>query len=250
MSERIGIGIICFYGADEVARNVASVREHCQMDYTLLLFDNSENDEVGEWARGRATDVLYVRSPYNVGCSIARNRIAERFASLGLSHFVIQDQDVRWVGDAAAAMRAVFARHKDTGVVSWHLATRQMSAKNSDYKPDATGCIPETPGMCCMYSMKCVRAIVKLAERDNCPYCRAWNTRVFMYRFDSLFCGMARKAGFKVRVVWPDQNLVRHDHPHKGVARYPWMRREQLRSKAIFKDEVKRHGLSVPKGLL
>jgi GT2 family glycosyltransferase len=237
MSERIGIGIICYYKPDEIARHVASVREHCRGDYVLMLFDNTENDEVGEWARCHAADAVYVRSPYNVGCSRSRNYIAATFARMGVRYFVIQDQDVRYTGDAPAAMRAVFARYKDTGVVSWYLATKQMSGKHSGYSPDDTGAIIETPGMCCMYSWECVKAV------------GGWNPAFFAYRFDSEFCLRARKGGYKVRVVWPDLDLVRHDHPHQGVKRYPWMHAERQRSKRIFRDEVKRHGLSVPAGL-
>ena len=204
----------------------------------LMLFDTTENDEVGGWARSHAADALYVRSPYNVGCARSRNWMAARFVKMGVPFFVLQDQDVAWVGDAAAAMRAVFARYPDTGIATWHLATRQMSGSRAEYQPDKTGAIAETPGMCCMYSADCVKAV------------GGWKSSMLMYRFDSLFCGAAAKAGYKTRVVWPDTNLVRHEHPHHGVQRYPWWRAEQKRSQAIFKGEVARHGLSVPGGLL
>lgn len=238
MSERIGIGIVCFYRPDEIARHVATVREHCTLDYQLALFDNSENDEVGQWARHHAADAQYVRSPYNVGCARARNALAARFIASGIRHFVIQDQDVAWVGDAAADMRAVFARYEDTGIATWQLATRQMSGGHSAYKPDETGVIAETPGMCCMYSAECVKAV------------GGWDPRQLMYRFDTLFCAKARKAGYKTRVVWPDTDAVRHEHPHSAVNRYPWKAQEQRRSQAMFKAEVERLGLSVPAGLL
>jgi len=234
MSERIGIGILCYYGADEVARNVASVREHCKQDYALALFDNSENDEVGEWARSHAADALYVRSPYNVGCSRSRNRLAASFAKMGVRYFIVQDQDVAWVGDAVPPMLEVFQRHPDTGIVGWNLANKTMG---TTYPPDGTGVVPELPGMMNMYSWGCIKAV------------GGWDSRMFMYRFDSLFCLMAAKRGYKTRVVVDGPCAIEHKHPHQGVKRYPWWKEEQRRSQAIFAEEVKRHGLSVPKGL-
>jgi len=246
MSEQLGIGILCYYGADEVAANVASVREHCHADHTLMIFDNSENDEVGEWARSHAADALYVRSPYNVGCTRSRNHMVARFASLGLTHFVIQDQDVRWMGDAATAMRAVFDRYPDTGIATWHLLKKQMSPA---YQIDETGVVPEIPGACSMYSMDCIKAVIGLAQKDGCPDCRAFNTRMFMFLWDTLFALVAGKAGYKTRLVWPDENLIRHDHPNQGIKRYPWVKEERARSRGIFKEEIQRHGLAVPAGL-
>jgi len=246
MSERLGIGILCFYKADEVARAVASVKKHCKADYRILIWDNSENDEVGEWARHHAGDVAYARAPYNVGCSRGRNGIAKWFLQRGVSHFVVQDQDVEWVGDAGSAMRAVFARHPDTGIASWRLANKQMSGKSKHYTPDETGVVTEIPGMCCMYSAACIGAMLRQASADGCEDCRPWNTRMLMYRFDSLFALLAGKAGYKTRVVWPDADLVRHNHPHKGVQRHPRWRAEQARSRGIYAAELKKHGLTSP----
>ena len=33
MSERMGIGVLCYGQPDEVAQNVATEREHCRLDY-------------------------------------------------------------------------------------------------------------------------------------------------------------------------------------------------------------------------
>ena len=236
MSERMGIGVICYYSVAEVVASVASVREHCRADYTLMLFDNSEDDEVGEWARHHAADALYVRSPYNVGCARSRNRLAAIAAGIsGMSHLIIQDQDVVWTADAVPPMRAVFARHKDTGIVGWNLANTTMG---TPYPPDKTGAIPELPGMMNMYSVECIKAA------------GAWHSGMLMYLFDSLICLKASKlAGYKTRVVMGSPCAVEHRHPHRGVKRYPWWRDEQARSRAIFRAEVAEHGLSTPAGL-
>ena len=37
MSERIGIGVLCYGNAGEIARNVASVRDHCRLDYGKVV---------------------------------------------------------------------------------------------------------------------------------------------------------------------------------------------------------------------
>ena len=234
MSERVGIGVLCYGNGGEIARNVATVRAHCHLDYALALFDNTESDEVGEWARHHAADAVYVRSPYNVGCSRSRNHLAATFAAMGSRYFIVQDQDVRWVGDAAAAMRATFAAHPKTGVVSWRLAVKQMG----NHKWDATGQLspPESPGMCCMYDMAEVRA--------GAPPLRGWCPEYFAFRFDSDRCFCAHVKGYGVRIADPgsEPNLVRHDHPHSAVKRYPWMKHEQARSRAIFARRAKQLG--------
>lgn len=228
---RVGIGILAYYSLPDVQRAVAGVREHTRLPYDLLIFDNSENFEVGEWARDHATDAVYIRSPYNVGCAVARNRMSEWFARHGHTHFVIMDQDVEPVkGEWAADMLRVFAEHPDTGVVGWQLAIRQMSP---DYKPDKTGAVTELPGMCNMYSLACVAAA------------GGWCERMVMFRFDTLFCQRAGKAGFKTRVVMPDTNKIRHNHPHNGIKRNPRWREEQARSRKIYREECEKHGLKV-----
>ena len=234
MSERIGIGVLCYGNAGEVARNVASVRDHCRLDYALAIFDNTESDEVGEWARHHAADVAYVRSPYNVGCSRSRNYLAATFAGMGIRHFIVQDQDVRWTGDAAAAMRAVFARHPKTGIVSWRLAVKQMGS----HKWDKTGQLspPESPGMCCMFDMAELRA--------GPPPLQGFCPDYFAFRFDTDRCFSAHVKGYGVRIADPDgqPSLVAHDHPHSAVKRYPWMKNEQARSRVIFARRSKALG--------
>jgi len=240
----VGVGILSYYGLGDVQRAVESVRAATTTPHRVLVFDNSENDEVGEWIRHHAGDVACVRSPYNVGCAQGRNRMSEWFAERGFDHFVLMDQDVTVLpaadgasGDWLADLRGVFARHKDTGVASWHLAIRQMSPRSGDYRPDKTGVVAEVPGMCCMYSLECVRKV------------GGWQHDMLMYRFDTLFCLKAAKAGLKTRVVWPDTDRVRHNHPHGGVKRFGRAGREQARSRTIFASEVKRCGLRVPQGL-
>ena len=65
----------------------------------------------------------------------------------------------------------------------------------------------------------------------------------------AVFVILLQKAGFKTRVVWPDTDKVRHNHPHKGVQRNPRWRDEQARSRRIFAEEMVRHGLGRPSGL-
>ena len=244
-----GVGILSFRCLKDVQRAVAGVLAHTRQPCRILVLDNSENSEVADWA-GRRPEIDCLRSPTIVGCANGRNWLAGWFAARGYEHFVLMDQDVEPVGDAwVADMRSVFRRHPDTGIATWHLATRQMSPGKPGYAPDATGAIVETPGMCCMYSRECIEAVVQQAQRDGCPDCRPWNMRMLMYRFDTLFCLLAAKAGFKTRVVWPDTDKVRHNHPHKGVQRNPRWRDEQARSRRIFAEEMVRHGLGRPSGL-
>ncbi len=230
MSERLGIGILTYYAPDDLRAAVESIRQFTDCDYLPMVFDNSEDFRIAEWMPERNADWGYVKSPQNVGCAVSRNRISEWFIRRGIEQFVIMDQDVTivkagWLRD----MLAMFNRYPDTGVVGWSLAIRQMGPS---YKPDGTGAVPELPGMCNMYSAECVRKA------------GGWDQRMFCYRFDSLFCLKAGKAGLKTRIVWPDTDAVRHVHPHKGVERHPRMLAERSRSVGIFVSECKRLGLS------
>ena len=228
-SDQVGVGIIAYYGLDDVKRALASIMAHGGEKYHVAVFDNSENFEVGQLVTDSFPSVHYERSPYNVGCSNARNRLAETFAALGIQHFIIQDQDVEWVADPVPQMLKVFADCPDTGIVGWKLATEQMGPR---YKIDGTGTIPELPGMCNMYSLDAVASIP------------GWNPAMFMYRFDSLFCIQARARGFKTRVVMSGRCAVEHNHPHRGIMRYPHWRREQMRSVAIFRQVLTAEGLT------
>jgi len=230
MSERIGIGILCFYGLDDVKTAVASVRRHTQVPYDLLVFDNSEDFEVGEWALDHGDGAAYVRSPYNTGCSRSRNRMCEFFAARGIEHFIVMDQDVEVVADGwAQDMLTVFGKHPDTGIVGWELANRTMGPHHAR---DATGVVIELPGMCNMYSVACMAA-----TGGFCP-------EYFAYRFDTDFCLLAGTKGFKTRVVWPDTDKVRHNHPHQGVGRNPRMGAIRKQSQTIFNRRKKELGFA------
>lgn len=225
---KIGIGILAFYGLDDLKRAVRSVQKHTKLPHALMVFDNSENDEVGEWVRHHAADVAYVRSPFNVGCARSRNEMAMWFGQRGIRHFVVMDQDVEVVGDAwAEDMLRVFVEHPDTGIASWHLAYRQMSPR---YTVGKDGAVPEVPGMCCMYSLDAVKAT------------GGWHPGYFFYRFDSDFCLHAATKGYKTRFVWPDMDKVRHNHPHRGVGRHPRKAAIVKASEAIFRRRAKQLG--------
>jgi GT2 family glycosyltransferase len=232
VTERVGVAILAFYSLGEVKTAVRSVQAHTMLDSHTLLFDNSENAEVREWMRHHAPSVEYVRSGYNVGCAVARNRIAERMARQGVRHFVVMDQDVEVVEDAwAARMLEVFAKYPDSGIVGWELANRTMGPRHNR---DKTGKVPELPGMCNMYSMDCVVAT------------GGWCTEYFFYKWDTDFCGCAGLKGFKTRVVNPDgaADGVKHNHPHKGTRRNPRWRDINKRSKAIFDRRYKELGFA------
>jgi GT2 family glycosyltransferase len=223
MAERIGVAILAYYALGDLKTAVRSVQEHTQLDYHLMVFDNSEDAEVREWMMHHCPSAEYVRSGYNVGCAVARNRIAERMARQSIRHFVVMDQDVEVVEDAwAARMLAVFARYPDSGIVGWELANRTMGPRHNR---DKTGRVPELPGMCNMYSMECV------AAADG------WCPDYFFYKFDTDFCGCAGLKGFWTRVVNPDgtHDGVRHNHPHRGTKRHPNAATIKRQSQELFK---------------
>jgi len=231
MIERVGIGILSFYGLGDVKVALASVREHTKVPYDLLVFDNSENFEVGEWMLAHATDAAYVRSPYNVGCSVGRNRACEIMIANGNQHMIIMDQDVQVIADGwVQDMLDVFARYPDTGIVGWELANRIPPR----HPRDKTGAVPELPGMCNMYSLECITAA------------GGWCPEYFFYRFDTDFCLLAGTKGYKTRVVNPDGtgDKVKHNHPHQGINRHPRAAAIRAESQTIFNRRKKELGFA------
>ena len=228
----IGIGVLAYYGLPDVQRCLPSIQQHTVNDYHLLLFDNSEDTEIREWVSRQMPEVEYVRSPYNVGCTVSRNRMAARFAQLGVRHFVVLDEDVEVVATAwDAEMLAIFGKYPDTGIVGWELANRSMGPRHAR---DETGVVPELPGMCNMYSMGCVRSV------------GGWCEEYFFYRWDTDFCLTAATKGYLTRVVNPDggHDGVAHNHPHRGTARNQRAGQIKRRSQAIFDRRKKELGFA------
>ena len=233
MSERIGIAILCYYDLPSVKAGVASVDAHYKGDALKCIMDNSENDEVGEWAR-TVKGWEYHRFPYNVGCARSRNWFLARCAREGIQHILVQDQDVVWEGDAAAAMLDVFGQYpSDTGCVTWQLAVTTMGSHTWDKTGKLTP--SETPGMCCMYSVPAL-----LAGDD--PGLKGWCPRYFVYRFDTDVCFALWSKGYWTRVVTHGQGLVRHEHPHRGQKRLLELGTHRAHSLRVFAERSKRYG--------
>lgn len=229
----IGIGILSYYGLDVLQRAIEAYRRYTAMPYKLVVFDNSENWEIGEWLRRSAQDVHLIKSPQNVGCARSRNRLVEWFRSMSITHAVIADQDVCPVAPAwDVDMLDVFAAHPDTAIVGWYLVVKQMGP---GYKPDATGMVDELPGACNMYALDAVCA-------GDDPRLRGWWPEYFAYRFDSDMCLSMAKKGYKTRVVWPDTGKIVHPNPHQGVRRNPRMKAIQQASRKIFARRVEELG--------
>ena len=232
-SDQLGVGIISYYGLDDVKRAIASIMANGGDQYHVVIFDNTEDDGVGDWVLDNAPQVKYIHSPQNVGCSRARNRLAEAFAALGIQRFVIQDQDVEWRADVPAIMNKVFDAYPDTGQVTVPLGLKQMG----NHKWDATGLLspPETPGMCCMYRLEAIAA-------GDDPELVGFCARYVLYRWDSDFSFSLGSKGYKVRVAPDAKGAVAHNHPHSGIQRNPNWHQEQLRSMQIFAERSKRYG--------
>lgn len=230
--DQIGVGILAYKGRDDVQRALESIHKHGGQKYFVLVFDNSDDADIEKWIVKAVPWVHYVHSPQNVGCANGRNRMAEIFGQRGIQRFVIQDQDVEWRRDVPALMGKVFDDYPDTGQVTLPLALKQMGG----HKWDVTGALtpPETPGMCCMYSLKAVADV------------GGWEESMFMYRFDTLFSLLANHAGYRIRIPLDADGAVAHNHPHSGIMRYPHWRREQIRSMRIFLEVMKKRGVPIP----
>ena len=232
-SEQIGVGIIAYHGLSDVQRALASIEKQAKGKYHVCIWDNSEDDEVEEWCAAKAPWAHCEHSGENIGCANARNRLAEAFAKRGIQRFVIQDQDVEWCCDVPALMGKWLDRYPKTGQVTLPLALKQMGA----HKWDTDGLVspPETPGMCCMYTLEAVAA-------GDDPDLVGWCPDYFMYRFDTDFSFALGTKGYEVRVAVDGEHAVKHNHPHSGILRYPRWRNEQARSIRIFAERRQKYG--------
>lgn len=205
---RLGVGILVRNALVDLRDGLPSVLAHGGAQYELLVFDNGDDAETPAWMAAQHPRIPYARSFRNTGCWNARNRMLEHFTARGCEHVLFQDQDVRWTGDAAAAMLAVFRQYPDTGCVSWTLATETMGK----HKIDATGALwpPESPGMCCMFS------VAALLAGDD-PDLVAWHHGYGLcFLGDTDVCFSLSSKGFKTRVIL-GPCLVTHEHPHRGT---------------------------------
>jgi len=231
---KVGVGILCFNSLPDVQKGLPSVIAHAKPEYELLVFDNGDDLQTPVWMASTHPNVPYTRSYRNTGCGNARNRMLEHFAARGSEYVMFQDMDVRWTGDAAAAMTAVFRKYPDTGCVSWKLATETMGR----HKIDATGALlpSESPGMCCMFS---VPALLKGKDPDLVGWYRGYG---LCYRFDTDVCFSLWSKGFKTRVVMDGKCLVEHDHPHRGVSTLGHQRIiENAHSARVFQERRKKY---------
>jgi len=131
-------------------------------------------------------------------------------------------------------MLDVFERYpKDTGCVTWQLAVTTMGSHTWDKTGKLTP--PETPGMCCMYSVPALLA-------GDAPDLRGWCNRYFVYRFDSDVCFSLWSKGFCTRVVTAGAGRVRHEHPHGGQKRLLGLDTHRAHSRRVFAERGKRYG--------
>jgi len=230
---RLGVGILVRNALTDLREGLASVVTHGGAERELLVFDNGTDAETPAWMAKNHSMVPYIRSFRNTGCWNARNRMLEHFAARGCEFVLFQDQDVRWTGDVAEAMLAVFQQHPDTGCVSWTLATETMGK----HAIDATGALspPESPGMCCMFSVAAL-----LAGAD--PGLVAWHHGYGLcFLGDTDVCFSLASKGFKTRVVL-GPCLVEHVHPHRGTGALGRQREVEIAySVRVFRERRKQY---------
>ena len=225
MIEKVGIAIITYNSPDDARACVESVDRHTTAGYSLLL-DNSQDFRTGAWAIG-LPHWTYIRSPYNAGTCVARNRIAEWMIAHHRDHWVVLDQDVRvtatgWLDD----MLAVFQKYPDTGVVSWACINEQMSHAAMDL----TDAVPEVAGACWMVSAACVKAV------------GGWCPKVLYHRFeDSAFCFEAAAKGFKTRLITGAQKID-NPSPGGGTGRNPRNVAVRAESDRLFAEVAAKKG--------
>ena len=134
---KLGDAILCYNLVDDAKRAVESGLAHPSPNVFRMVFDNSDDFQIGEFMLTEHPETTYVRSPVNVGCCISRNVIAARMIREGCTHWVVRDQDVEILADGwLDDMLAVFQKYPDTGIVSWDCIPKQLMAH---YDCDETG---------------------------------------------------------------------------------------------------------------
>ena len=225
---KLGDAILCYNLVDDARRAVESGLAHQSPNVFRMVFDNSDDFRIGEFMLTEHPEIVYVRSPANVGCCVSRNAIASRMIREGCTHWVVRDQDVEilangWLED----MLAVFQKYPDTGIVSWDCIPKQLMAH---YDCDETGATPQVPGACCMVSADCVRGV------------GGWYSGTLFYRLeDSDFCFQAGLKGFKTRLVTGEQKIA-HTTFSSGMGRHPRCAVIQALSEAVFQQRSAQFG--------
>jgi len=230
-SDAVGVGVLCYQRPEDVERFVGSAWKHVKTRHDLLVFDNSEDFRTGEFMLRHAPNVPYVKSLGNVGTSIAKNRMVEHFAALGIRHFILTDQDVEFTADPVPAMLQVFREYPDTGAVAWAELCRTAGWGRT---PGPTGVVPEVCGVLTMYSLEAIVAI------------GGWSENYFLYvGEDSRPCVAMGALGFKTRVIDGPPPAIHH-HPGSGMRENPRAQEEFHRSMKLFRAECKANGWQCP----
>lgn len=224
------VAVLCYGGLTDSIRAVETIRQHTTIPYELVVVDNSDDWKHAHWLAEHDPAVTYIRMGRNTGCTAPRNQLARYCWGRRYKYFVFMDQDVEITEDGwLADMVAVAEKQGDTGAVGWPVA----NAVAPEHPVDATGCVPELPGMCNLYRTE---AAVKVP----------WDERFFAYRFDSWWHLLAGKKGWKTRIVTGKGDKIAHEHPHSGVNRNPEMPLIRRRSEALFQQLLAEHGIANP----
>jgi hypothetical protein len=214
----VGICILAYEQPELLKAAVLSVQRHTQGKYELCVFDNGEKETVGAWLAENAPSVTYFAAPRNLGCAIPRNYFARFCRRRGYENFVFMDQDVGVTADGwLSDMLGEMAKHDDTAIVAWPLANRIPP----EHAPDATGAVPEVPGLCGLY---------RTAAALQVPCCEEYKH----FRFDSDWCLNLAKHGWKTRLV-QGQDKIKHEHPHSGVNMDPERDAVRRQSERLFR---------------
>lgn len=232
----IGIAVLAFHQVKLLATAIHSIRRHTRVPYEVLIFDNSGRGDtaVRDWTQAHAADAAYFRPGENMGCSAARNVIAQYFLWRKHPAFVIMDHDVEitaagWCGDMLAKMN----RHADAGIIGWRLANDQTAKRALP----PSGETPEVAGMCQLHRSEAVRAVI---DQFGTAWCEEYYP---FHSFDTDFCLCARKVGWKTYLIMGEQK-IRHDRPHTSTTRD--RQRVIDRSQGILKRRIRELGLEVP----
>jgi len=239
----LAIGILAYGGVHDLIRCMLHIQRSTFVPFECCIFDNTEDNRTNVKAVQEFGDQRFtvIDSPYNVGCSVSRNRVFDHFREKysDLKYFAFLDQDVLVHDGWASDMIHVMEHYPKAGIVAWP----QANIGNVPTMPD--GLVSMVSSCCNMH-----RAAALIDVIDMFGF--AWDERFFFYRFDSLFAQRNNQAGWRTylclryflpKVPWLKQvGGISHPAPNSGIKRNPKWREIRATSDRLYRQIKKDEG--------
>lgn len=246
--ERVGIGILAYYGAETLEAcllSLISTIDTKDPRFSIYVWDNSDWDMKNMKIVKSIIPTATCRIGHNVGCAIPRNFFYFKFRS-EFPYLLIADQDVVFLDGWLDKLLCVMKKHDDAGVATFPVCNLGGSPLLT---PD--GQVAECSSVCYLHRVRAMDTVASISPLGT-PY----DSRFFMYRFETLFCAWMKKAGWKVFLDLSDfdpekpmteqSGGILHIAPHEGIRRNKKWRDYYAISKELYRDTIVQYGLEDP----